>query len=144
MMMMMPAGSFANMSRKSTAMSNDLLSETYTPQKNEVKRVPSRTGSGRASRDGGARVQNSERGSELLENASVEAITLSLDPKAAKKKKQFPRTLKPIEKTANGKIAGNYAAEVLADLEHKQNNRQRTTDLKNLDKEVNRYLKFDA
>ena len=52
--------------------------------------------------------------------------------------------LKPIEKTANGKIAGNYAAEVLADLEHKQNNRQRTTDLKNLDKEVNRYLKFDA
>ena len=51
-----------------------------------MKRVPSRTGSGRASRDGG-RVQNSERGQELLENASVEAITLSLDPKANKKKK---------------------------------------------------------
>ena len=51
---------------------------------------------------------------------------LSLDPSAGKKKK--PKQLKPLPMAGKGasKITGNFAAEVLADLERNDQNRERT------------------
>lgn len=60
----------------------------------------------------------------------------------------MPRTLKPIDyqKQApkGGKIVGNYAAQVLADLEEKDQNRERATAMKQLDRDIKGYLKFDV
>lgn len=83
-----------------------------------------------------------------MQEASNEAITLSLDPQKAKKKKAMPRTLKPIDyqKQApkGGKMVGNYAAQVLADLEAKDQNRERATAMRQLDRDIKGYLKFDV
>ena len=85
---------------------------------------------------------------QLLQDASNEAITLSLDPQKGKKKKNVPRTLKPIDyqKQApkGGKIVGNYAAQVLADLEEKDKNREMATAMRQLDRDIKGYLKFDV
>lgn len=77
--------------------------------------------------------------STIFEEASNEAFVLSLDPKAAKKKKQLPKNLKPIKKQFK-----NMAADVLADLEKKDANRERNHAMKDLDKEIKGYLNFDS
>lgn len=43
-----------------------------------------------------------------------------------------------------GKITGNFAAEVLADLERNDTNKDRHNAMRQLDKEINGYLKFDS
>jgi hypothetical protein len=145
----MPSTSFAGLSqtqgkngidaisRRSTAMSNDGLTEHGTPgQGIATGKIPSSRGdSAKLRRQSSNKVRNSkdvplgEMGgpNQLLQEASNEAITLSLDPSKGKKKKNVPRTLKPLDyqKQApkGGKLAGNYAAKVLADLEEKDRNR---------------------
>ena len=63
--------------------------------------MPGRTESGKLRRQNSNKVRNSnaEMGgtNQLLQEASNEAITLSLDPQKGKKKKNVPRTLKPID-----------------------------------------------
>ena len=85
---------------------------------------------------------------QLLQDASAEAITLSLNPQQGKKKKTAPRILKPIDyqKQApkGGKIVGNYAAQVLADLEAKDKNNSMASAMRKLDKDIKGYLKFDV
>ena len=65
------------------------------------------------------KLHNSNTERNILKEATHEAITLSLDPK--KKKKQMPRHLAPIQskrgETPKNKASGNYALEVLKDLE---------------------------
>ena len=100
------------MSRKSTAMS-----EHGTPGGVDQPRLGSGNkmrGSSRGSKKSLAN-SNTER-SNLFQDAEDELITLSLDPKASKKKK--PRNLKPLvpqfdHKKPAAKIAGNVAAEFL-------------------------------
>jgi hypothetical protein len=62
-----------------------------------------------------------------------------LDPKAGKKKKSLPKHLKPIKKNFK-----NMAADVLADLEKRDNNRERATAMRDLDREISGYLNFDS
>lgn len=113
--------------------------------------MSSRGGSGKVRRQSANKIRhsNGEMGtSQLLQEASNEAITLSLDPQKGKKKKNAPRTLKPIDyqKQApkGGKIVGNYAAQVLADLEAKDKNREMATAMRQLDRDIKGYLKFDV
>lgn len=42
------------------------------------------------------------------------------------------------------KMTGNYAAKVLKELEEKDNNKDRSTAIRDLNKEINGYLKFDT
>ena len=42
------------------------------------------------------------------------------------------------------KMTGNYAAQVLKQLEEKDNNKERSTAIRDLNKEINGYLKFDT
>lgn len=149
-----PKNAFDAISRRSTAMSNDGLTEHGTPGQSSATgaaaKMASRGGSGKARRQNSNRVSNGEMGgtNQLLQEASNEAITLSLDPQKGKKKKNAPRTLKPIDyqKQApkGGKIVGNYAAQVLADLEAKDKNRKMATEMKQLDRDIKGYLKFDV
>lgn len=85
---------------------------------------------------------------QLLQDASAEAITLSLNPQQGKKKKAAPRTLAPLDyqKMApkGGRIVGNFAAEVLADLEARDKNRGMANAMRKLDKDIKGYLKFDV
>lgn len=71
-------------------------------------------------------------------------MVLNLDPKANKKRK--PSKLKPLEpaKTKTGKIAGNFAAEVLAQLDanDKIKAKQRSSQFKSIDKDVSAFLNF--
>lgn len=77
--------------------------------------------------------QNSNRGSKgtfNLQDAEEEAVVLSLEPHkiVASKKKKLVAKLKPIEPKVNpktNKIAGNFAAEVLAQLDLKDQNNER-------------------
>jgi len=89
-------------------------------------------------------MRNSNTQRSIVQDAKEEALVLSLDPHAGKKKK--PKQLKPIIKPAKGtqKITGNFAAEVLADLERNDQNKERTNAMRQLDKEINGYLKFDS
>ena len=69
-------------------------------------------------------------------------MILSLD---GGKKKKKPGHLKPLPKlSANQKMAGNYAADVLADLEKNSLNQQRTSAMKQLDREINGYMKLNT
>ena len=82
--------------------------------------------------------------SSIFQEATEEAFVLSLDPKgAAKKKKQLPKMLKPIA-PGGKKPFRNMAADVLADLEKRDNNRERNHAMRDLDKEINGYLNFDS
>lgn len=149
-----PKNAFDAMSRRSTAMSNDGLTEHGTPGQGSTPgaKMSSRGGSGKLRRQNSNKVRNSngEMGgtNQLLQEASNEAITLSLDPQKGKKKKNAPRTLKPIDyqKQApkGGKIVGNYAAQVLADLEAKDKNREMATAMRQLDRDIKGYLRFDV
>jgi hypothetical protein len=51
----------------------------------------------------------------------------------------IPKQLKPLKKPFR-----NMAADVLADLEKKDNNRERNHAMRDLDKEINGYLNFDS
>lgn len=79
----------------------------------------------------------------MVQQAEDEAIILSLDPKAGKKKK--PTKLKPLEPTTDfkGKISGNFAAEVLAQMEERDKNKERAQKMRQLDKEINNFLSFN-
>jgi len=69
-------------------------------------------------------------------------MILSLDGGKKKKKQSH---LKPLPKlTANQKMAGNYAADVLADLEKNGLNQQRTSAMKQLDREISGYMKMNT
>ena len=69
-------------------------------------------------------------------------MILSLD---GGKKNKKPSHLKPLPKlSANQKMAGNYAADVLADLEKNSLNQQRTSAMKQLDREINGYMKLNT
>ena len=96
-------------------------------------------------RSGSAKYRKSVDGmkksdSSIFHEASEEAFILSLDPKATLKKKAgIPRQLKPIKKNFK-----NMAADVLADLEKRDNNRERNTAMRDLDRELSGYLNFDS
>jgi hypothetical protein len=70
-------------------------------------------------------------------------MILSLD---GGKKKKKPSHLKPLppKLSANQKMAGNYAADVLADLEKNSLNQQRTDAMRQLDREINGYMKLNT
>ena len=136
-------------------MSNDGgLTEHGTPgQATQSAAKLKRGDSAKVRRQSANKVRNSngEMGgtNQLLQDASHEAITLSLNPQQqGKKKKAAPRTLKPIDyqKQApkGGKIVGNYAAQVLADLEAKDKNREMANAMRKLDRDIKGYLKFDV
>ena len=129
------------MSRKSTAMSNNQLSEHGTPaaQGGQIKRRNSSTK--RKSSTNQLNNSQSERGN-LIQGASHEVLTLSLDPKAGKKKK--PRNLDPLPAVPTKKITGNIAAEVLKELEEKEQNKKRNSEMRLLDREVNQFLNFNS
>ena len=74
-------------------------------------------------------------------DAEKDAMVLSLNPQ--KKKKNIPRDLKPINMPI-AKMSGNYAAEVRKQLEEREQNKDRSDAIKNLNKEINGYLKFDT
>ena len=67
-----------------------------------------------------------------------------MDPKAGKKKNVSK--LKPIEpkKDQAGKIKGNFAAEVLYELEQKDKNKKMNSEMKQLDKEINSFLQLNS
>lgn len=129
---------FDGMSRKSTAMST-----------NEDSIHLKRQGSGYKKSARGQNVllasSNTETGNIIAE-ANTEAMILSLDPKTAKSKK--PTKLKPLVPSDNRKkkkeYSGNYAAEVLAELEERDRNKKINSDIKMLDREIKGFLKFDA
>ncbi len=103
---------FEAMSRRSTANSNFGASEQGTPGGLSAQTVPGkaedlnsskRMGSqGRYRRDSAKQLRNSNTEKSILQEASEEVITLSLDPKAGKKKKQIPRQLKPLPNLTPG------------------------------------------
>lgn len=105
------------MSRKSTAISAS-NSEIGTPgsilQKNDKL---ARRDSYRRKHDPLEDARNSSHVQLSIQKAEEEVMVLNLDPKAGKKRK--PSKLKPIEPATNkqGKIAGNFAAEVLAQMD---------------------------
>ena len=86
-------------------------------------------------------MDRNESSRSLYQEAEEEAMVLSLNPN--KKKKNKPRELKPLPMPA-GKMSGNYAAEVLKQMEEKDNNKDRSTAIRDLNKEINGYLKFDT
>ena len=54
--------------------------------------------------------------------------------------------MKPLVPKVNAstkKITGNFAAEVLADLEYRDKNKSRVNEMKQLDREINNFLNFD-
>ena len=74
--------------------------------------------------------------------AKEEVMVLSLD---GGKKKKKPGHLRPLPVIPNGqKITGNYAAEILAELEKSDLNKQRTNAMRQLDREINGYLKLNT
>ena len=88
-------------SRKSTAMST----EHGTP--GGYNTHSSRPASGK--REGSQkRLRKTNTEKSIHQEASEEVITLSLDPKVSKKKKNVPRQLQPINKEEK-KERGNYA-----------------------------------
>ena len=116
-------------SRKSTAISEK---SAVTPQQDKMQ--PKRGTS-------------AERTQRLVKEASKEAIVLSLDPNAAKKKKKKPRNLEPLHQDDTAKpkvypkISGNYAHEVLQELADREKNNERATAVRKLDREMKGYLK---
>jgi hypothetical protein len=121
-----------DISRKSTQ-----VSEQGTPITSDPMKLMKRSGSAkyRKSVDG---MKKSD--SSIFQEASEEAFILSLDPKATLKKKAgIPRQLKPIKKNFK-----NMAADVLADLEKRDNNRDKNNAMRDLDREINGYLNFDT
>lgn len=98
-----PKNAFDAVSRRSTAMSNDGLTEHGTPGQGSsaTAKMSAGAGSGKLRRQNSNKVRNSNAEisgtNQLLQEASNEAITLSLDPHKGKKKKNAPRTLKPID-----------------------------------------------
>jgi hypothetical protein len=124
-------------------MSNNASTEHSTP--GDYKRL----GSGAAARkDSVSKLKNSNSEvNNLLQDAEEEAMVLSLDPKAAKKKK--PTKLKPIMPSqkldgTKTKIEGNYAAQVLAELEAKDKNKQINHEMKKLDREISNFMNLDT
>jgi hypothetical protein len=129
----MPSASFTSslglkddMSRKSTQVSEHGTPITTDPM--------ARPGSAKYRKES---MKKSD--STIFQEASEEAFVLSLDPKAAKKKKQLPKQLQPIKKNFR-----NMAADVLAELEKRDANRERNTAMKDLDKEISGYLNLDS
>mmetsp|Transcript_5399 Transcript_5399/g.9073 ORF Transcript_5399/g.9073 Transcript_5399/m.9073 type:complete len:209 (+) Transcript_5399:96-722(+) len=134
------SANFEAMSRKSTANSNFAAHSEAEHQKEFAQStgLPSgKSGSSKAEglqrRESGKyrqssqarQLNNSNTEKSIMQEASEEAITLSLDPKAAKKRKQIPRHLLPLDnskaaKSSIGKFNGNYAAEVLKELERRE------------------------
>jgi hypothetical protein len=126
---------FDGMSRKSTAMSNNFEDGALIK---EMKR----SGSSYKARST-LKNSNTETGN-LIKDAGMEAMVLSLDPKSMKNKK--PTKLKPlVPKTGRKekKITGNYAAEVLADLEERDKNKKIYSEMNMLDREIKGFLNFD-
>ena len=132
----MPSGSFSSsmgVSRDDISRKSTQISEQGTPVTTDPM---ARAGSASKYR----RDSLKKSDSSIFQEASEEAFVLSLDPKAGKKKKLIPKSLKPLNK----KPFRNMAADVLADLEKRDNNRERNHAMRDLDKEISGYLNFDS
>lgn len=100
----------------------------------------------RKRQDSARNLSGSNTEKTLLQEASVEAVTLSLDPKAAKKRKNIPRQLPKINTNPEQKaknMKGNYAAKVLEELERKEENKKFQSGFKEIDREIKQVMRFD-